>query len=41
MIKQLLFDAMHQRNLSVRQAAREIGIAHTTLFRLLNDRPTI
>ncbi|MGD2158049.1 MAG: hypothetical protein PVG32_14330 [Anaerolineales bacterium] len=42
---ELLRDALDQRKLSVRAAAREIGISHTTLLRALDgenmDIPTI
>lgn len=41
MLQQVLQDAINSRNLSNRKAAREIGIAHTTVMRLLNgEKPS-
>jgi len=39
MIRKLLMDEIKWRALSVRGAAREIGVAHTTIIRLLDDMP--
>lgn len=39
MLKVLLQNEMNARNLSLRGAARQIGVAHTTLYRVLNGRP--
>ncbi|MGD8753866.1 MAG: hypothetical protein PVG14_20720 [Anaerolineales bacterium] len=42
---ELIRDALDQRKLSVRAAAREVGVSHTTLLRALDgenmDMPTI
>jgi transcriptional regulator with XRE-family HTH domain len=44
-LQQLLKEAIDKRHLSMRAAAREIGVAHTTLIRILNgekcDMPTL
>lgn len=40
MIKKLLVEEMKKKGLSIRAAAREIGIAHTTIIRILDDLPT-
>ena len=39
MLVQLVKTEMDTHHLSIRQAARQIGVAHTTLFRVLNSRP--
>lgn len=39
MIRKLLIDEIKWRGLSVRGAAKEIGVAHTTLIRLLDNMP--
>ena len=39
MLAQLVQTEMDRRHLSIRQAARQIGVAHTTLFRVLHSRP--
>ncbi len=39
MIRKLLMDEIKWRGLSVRGAARDIGVAHTTVIRLLDDKP--
>lgn len=40
MLGKLLLDEINERRLSIRAAARQIGIAHTTLQRVLRDNPT-
>ena len=39
MIRKLLVDEIKWRGLSVRAAAQEIGVAHTTVIRLLDGKP--
>jgi transcriptional regulator with XRE-family HTH domain len=41
MIKELLEAEIERRDISVRQAAREIGVAHTTIGRILNDQEQV
>ena len=46
MLQTLIKDRLHSRDISIREAAREIGISHTTLNRILTegsnvDLPTI
>ncbi len=38
-LKVLLEDEMHKRKLSLRDAGKEIGVAHTTLARILDGYP--
>jgi transcriptional regulator with XRE-family HTH domain len=37
MLSELVQEKMHKESLSLREAAAEIGIAHSTLFRVLKD----
>ncbi len=39
MLKEFLRDTMRQRNLSGRETARQIGVSHTTIRRMLIDEP--
>ena len=39
MLQRVVQDEMARRDLSLRPAAKEIGIAHTTLLRVLNNEP--
>lgn len=39
MIKTLLQDEIRKKDLSIRAAAQQIGVAHTTVIRLLDDHP--
>jgi predicted DNA-binding protein (UPF0251 family) len=39
MIQDLLAKAIADRKVGVRKAAKEMGIAHTTLYRMLNGEP--
>lgn len=39
MLQELVKQALHDRHKSVRQAASEIGIAHTTLNRIIDGQP--
>lgn len=39
MIKKLMAEEMKKKGLSIRAASQEIGIAHTTIIRILDDLP--
>ena len=39
MLKEALIAAMNERGLSTRQAAKEIGVSHTTIFRVMKGGP--
>ena len=39
MLQELVKEALHSRRKSIRQAASEIGIAHTTLNRIIDGQP--
>jgi len=39
MLRKLLIDEIKWRGLSVRAAAQEIGVAHTTVLRLIEGKP--
>jgi len=39
MINAIIRNEIHQRGLSVRKAAREIGVSHTTMFRIIKGSP--
>jgi transcriptional regulator with XRE-family HTH domain len=39
MLPKLLLDRMKERGLSLREAAQEIGVSHTTIARLLAGKP--
>lgn len=41
MLQTMINDRMRARGMSVREAAREIGVAHTTLNRLLNEKAEV
>jgi transcriptional regulator with XRE-family HTH domain len=39
MLKEVLVRAMHERGLSTREAAKEIGVSHSTVFRITRGDP--